>query len=490
MPERRRGVQMLKPKKYLAAAMAVLFVLSLLPIFVSCAKNITEKNAPEEKTDVYDAPSDVEEDAYADNLAEQDFGGSPFRIAAQDAPWLYVLYDVPEETGEVINDAVYKRNRKIEERFNVEIVQNLVDVSPGGVVRKNAKAGIAAYELYLPVDRDALTFGADGIIYRLSDIPNVDIARPYYSQLLNRCLTIGGDLYFAYGSFNLSVYDYTHLLLFNKKMVKDLGLVSPYDFVESGNWTYDKYAEMAKAAVKDADGNGIMDANDIYGLVSQDKQVLPCFWIAAGVQSISKSSEDIPQFTLIGDEKFAAVIDRIFSITYDNDSWYRGNGGGNLADGHTLFFDCNTKGVGDLRGLETDFGILPYPKYTAEQERYYSRVEGGNPGVVSIAATNLEMIGTIFEALNAESAKTVIPAYYDVALKAKYARDEESAGMLDLIFDSRIYDLGDTYWCDILRGGMFLNMFKDDNRNLASELEKVEPKINKEIEKVVNALVK
>jgi hypothetical protein len=198
---------------------------------------------------------------------------------------------------------------------------------------------------------------------------------------------------------------------------------------------------------------------------------------------------------LIEDEKFASVIDKIFAITYDNNSWYPGSLTEEktlrFIDGYTLFADSTFKGVGDLRSIETDFGIIPYPKYTASQNRYYARVEGGNPGVVpKTASSGLLMIGSLLESLNAESAKLVIPKYYDVTLKTKHARDEESSDMLDLIFDSRTYDLGDTYWCMILRDGIFLTMFSKNDRNLTSQLEKVEPKINAEIDKVVNAIMK
>lgn len=472
-------------------------ILLIICAFASCAENTSGNTGNTAKET--DPPGDgsdnivekATEDIYADDLPEQDFGNAEFRIAVQEAAWLYVIYDSQEESGDLLNDAVYQRNRKTEERFNVKITQ-----SPAAdTFKKNVSAGIDAYELYLPVDRDALTFGAEGLIYKIAEIPDVDINKPYWSQSLNECLTIKNDLYFAYGSFNLSVYDYTHVLLFGKQMISDLGLESPYNLVRSGNWTLDKFGEMAKAAVKDLDGNGVMDDGDMYGLVSIDKHVLPCFWIGAGVQSISKTSGDIPQFTLMGDEKFASVIDKIFAVTRDNNSWYPGRWADELTlrfiGGHTLFADSTFKGVGDLRSIESDFGIIPYPKYTADQGKYYARVEGGNPGVVPITASSgLQMIGTILEALNAESAKMVIPKYYDVTLKTKHARDEESSEMLDLIFDSRIYDLGDTYWCMILRDGIFLNMYSKNDRNLASQLEKVEPKINGEIDKVVNAIEK
>ena len=44
--------------------------------------------------------------------------------------------------------------------------------------------------------------------------------------------------------------------------------------------------------------------------------------------------------------------------------------------------------------------------------------------------------------MTAESKYTLIPAYYDIALKTKFARNDESGKMLDLIFANRMYDIG------------------------------------------------
>jgi len=38
--------------------------------------------------------------------------------------------------------------------------------------------------------------------------------------------------------------------------------------------------------------------------------------------------------------------------------------------------------------------------------------------------------------------KTLTPAYYDITLKGKSSRDEESSEMLDLLFNTRCYDFG------------------------------------------------
>lgn len=56
-----------------------------------------------------------------------------------------------------------------------------------------------------------------------------------------------------------------------------------------------------------------------------------------------------------------------------------------------------------------------------------------------------EITGLILEALVYESRYLLLPAYYDVNLKTKFARDDESSAMIDIILANRLYDLGDVY---------------------------------------------
>ena len=56
----------------------------------------------------------------------------------------------------------------------------------------------------------------------------------------------------------------------------------------------------------------------------------------------------------------------------------------------------------------------------------------GIPSVV----TDREVSAILLEALQYESWKTIRPAYYDIALKAKYFQDSVTGQMLDLIFEN------------------------------------------------------
>jgi len=59
--------------------------------------------------------------------------------------------------------------------------------------------------------------------------------------------------------------------------------------------------------------------------------------------------------------------------------------------------------------------------------------------------------------------------------------------MMDIIYNNRVYDLGDTYWCNQLRDGIFLQMFQSNDRDLASKIAGVQNTMDNEIKKTVDA---
>ena len=482
-----------KMKSYISAAL--LFAM----ILCSCGSGTTA-GTPESSTTKPDT-SETTANPLDDDLPEFNFGGEEFVMNALPAAvvsYVNVALDVETETGDELNDAIYRRNRTLEERFNFNLVIQEELASRRDIYHNSVLADDNSFDVFMLVDREALELAQEGMLTSYDKLEHINLEKPYWSQSMNQSLSICGNYYFAYSDFNLLPYDYTHMLVFNKQIIDDLQLENPYELVMSGEWTFDAYASMAKQAIADLDGNSKMDGNDQYGLLAASKQVLPGFWIGAGELSIENNENDEPEFNLASDEHFVDVIESIFNITLDNNSYYMNTASNNndtgaqdmFKDGKGLFMDITFNGVTKLRDMNTNFGIIPYPKWDTAQENYYSRVEGGNVPMVPITSEKLEMTGVILEAMSSESAKTVIPAYYEKLLKGKVTRDDESMEMLDIIYGNRVYDLGDTYWCNTLRDGIFLQMFNGNDRAVASKIASVESTMKTQIQNTVEAFSK
>ena len=102
---------------------------------------------------------------------------------------------------------------------------------------------------------------------------------------------------------------------------------------------------------------------------------------------------------------------------------------------------------------------------------------------VPVTITDPEFVGTVIEALNAESYKRTIPVYYDIVLKTKGSRDEESVAIIDMICENRIFDFGYVYgaW-----GAAFWpqTLMQSKNADISSYYEKNHKSFDKYMEKI------
>jgi hypothetical protein len=269
----------------------------------------------------------------------------------------------------------------------------------------------------------------------------------------------------------------------------------------SGNWTLDKMHSMMKAVSKDLNGNGEMDLEDQYGLLTQYKHSQYLF-NGAGEYMSKLNAEKIPEITIYN-ERAATVCEKLLEMQGDKTITINAEQATSkfidiwdafqvpmFAEDRALFYHAGMNRVTLLRTMETDFGILPPPKYDESQTNYYASVDAWCTSAVSVPVTvpDKETTGLILEALAYESRYTLLPAYYDINLKTKFARDEESRAMIDIILENRLYDLGDMYdWSAI--GSYFGNLSQSKSDSLSTYWEKNSAKIESAMKKTINKIL-
>jgi hypothetical protein len=153
-----------------------------------------------------------------------------------------------------------------------------------------------------------------------------------------------------------------------------------------------------------------------------------------------------------------------------------------------LFMWIRMVNIVPLRSMPTDFGVLPIPKKDKAQDYYSCDVNSwtGLGITVPTTTTDMESTGIFLESYAAESRKRVKPAYYDVLLSGKVARDDESLEMLDIIFGNRTYDIGAIGTYGSLNEIIYLVMTYD--MNVASWVDKKMAKAEKDIDKLINKI--
>jgi len=443
--------------------MSFIFIIA----FISCGDGGTANSGDSNIGDNFgNIPADADQDSASEEnaaqeriepeLPEKDFEGYTFTFLAHridyQGDW---TYDDPaelvaeEETGDTIIDAVYKRNMTIKEKYNINI-DMIPNSDERAVLRRAVGAGDDIYDAVVMKNDRVPDIVTGNLLVRTDYLPYIDLDKPWWDPAVN-ALSIAGKNYLMGGDLLILDNAATNGLLFNKDLMQDLGMELPYNTVKEDKWTMDKLNEIVRNGAADLDGDGIMGENDQWGLgVFND--TMHAFLIGGGGTFASKDDNDIP-FMDFASQRNLAVLDKAMDILYNQD--YVTNqqvaGGLNIRlmfeESRLVFTWGRMHLIEYFRGMEANFGIVPIPKYDENQANYHSLVNPFTGVLLGVpkSADDLERVSIILEALAAESKYTLQPAYYDVALQRKYVRDDESGEMLDIIFNSRVYDIGGMY---------------------------------------------
>ncbi len=441
----------------------------------------------------------VTEAQYMPDLPTKNYNGRDFTfITSSDADdngvdWVTKDIYAEEATGDVITDAVYERNLWIEDTFNIKIKEyQCVAMTE---TKKAVQAGVTDYDATMTSVANGCTLGSGNFVLDLNEIPYLNLTESYWDQNVTANTTIAGKTYFATGDITIVDNEATWVMMYNKAMAQSLDF-DFYDLVKNNQWDMATFYSCAKAAVKDLNGDGKMNgADDQYGFATSDQSSQGLMY-ASGVMLSGKDKEGYP--TIETDTAFLTdVVIAAGEIMADTDtSIITGKPGVTTSDdlrllfegGRSLFFGEVMACVTRMRNSDTDFGLIPFPKYDVEQESYYHFMHktAGKGLCIPTTQPDTEMAGIIIEAMAAKSVYTVTEAYYDKALTYKYMRDEESVEMLDLILKSRVYDMAYIFdW-----GGIFNSVFSlitTGKDTVASTWDKKIKGAEKALEKTITA---
>ena len=453
------------PRKIIILILAAMLIITVN----SCAKNENNTANPE----ITDAPQNVEDATEGSTekvdvmtlVPQQDLGGFNINFLT-DIVWdwdfgpMHMEY-VEEQNGEPVNDAFYIRNTILEDRLNIKISEKVCMKNEAPTLAKKLiNAGSDEYAVVLAQSWNIGALALDGYFVNLNEMPGLQLDKPWWDRHSIRDYSIKNHLYFMTGDYNLINNDATWMLYFNKVMTQNLGLELPYDLVRDGKWTYDRMMTYQKAAARDVDGNGEWTAADIWGQVTHTQHYTGIL-IAGGENLITRDADGLPVYGQVT-ERFYRVYDKIIEMMqtpgYTMNIYL--NIKGLPADKHATYNFLNDEALfcpeilahtRRFRQMESDFGVLPHPKYDDAQPEYHSYVLGQvTVTCIPNTNTNLEKTSTVLDALGMLSEYTIIPAYYEISYIGKFFRDDESIAMIDIIRNSREYNIADAYgWGNI-----------------------------------------
>ena len=396
-------------------------------------------------------------------------------------------------TGDIINDAVYERNSKVEEKYNIVIK----GITGGwGDIAKSVMAGDNAFDVATPGVVEAFKNGVNGNLAAIQDIPYIDYEKPWWRTNSITDASVSHKNFFLVSDINMLSYDSTAVMFFNKYLVEQYSLEDPYDMVITGAWTFDNMIKTGKSISSDLNGDGIYGEEDIYGMACNSYGALT-YTYGSGVLFTEKDNNDVPSLSI--NERFLTHFQNVVNLCYNDVSVlfserFTSNNGRirvpqtAFEENRLLFYNEMLNRTSLLRSMETDFGILPMPKQDESQENYYTFVHQGNSTTISVLLTaDLDRAGRILEDMAFLSYLYIRPAYVDISLKTKFARDERSVDMLDIIMNNTRYDIA------LISGHALVNdlrtLLMNGNENIASEMASKESAYITSLEQTIDKIV-
>jgi len=442
-----------------------------------------------------------------DGLPDTDMDGFSLNILHHDDTWLTwakTQLVAPEENGELINDAIYKRKIYIEDRFNC--VLNISEMDQTAKVFKNlVTSGDTTYDLIMQYGLHVL--GNIDYLADFNNLPHIQLDEEYWNPNATSVFAVGDKQLAVAGNYTLSYLSGATTFLFNKEIADNLKLTENlYQSVYDGKWTTDKFYETVVQGISDLNGDSKIEAeNDCIGITGQAKAYWNSLIIGAGFRYVDFNEDHEPYFNLKGNERMLEFLQKIverestepyiYPVTNDmlststiqNATPNADFKSGNSFFSQAMIFKIET----EMRDMETDFGILPPPKYDEKQETYKSYANIGE--ILTLPRTfdmsRAENVGMLLEAMAFYSQQHIVPAYKETVLQVKLTRDEDSPKMLDYIFSDIVFDYGTVVWESAITGPIIKNYLMPRSSTLVSAVEGIATKMDADIEKLLESAV-
>ncbi len=502
-------------KKLLVCLLALLMV---LPFAVACSGDSDDqsKAGPSNSTGKLTTPV-VDLGGREINVLCWDFGTGNKSIKGYTGE---IMYD--ENSSNSVDLAKKEVVARVQELYNCKIVGTLTsntNETIPSIVKEQVQADNHEFDICFDNLAQASTLALEKFILDLNTVPGINLKDAWWDQNAVADLSIGGKNYFTCGDINTFDDQGTWVILFNKSLKEKQNIEEDfYQLVRDNKWTYDKFVEICtkNQVTHDSNGDNALDELDTWAYGGESFNIY-VHLVAAGMKIANKDEvTDLPYLTVSTEAQTTyTALTKILEFYNDENTvmiadsptyaakfpWGTYNPFDETVhkafiEGRELFYMGGLFNLVSLRDMAEgqEFGILPIPKNSASQDRYYHTVSHNNASVMflpaSLPAEDLNNIGLVISALGELSKQEVTPEFYDIQLKYRDARDDDSGEMLDLIFESRAFDLGAAFnWgADANGWGGILGQYMNLDPNVASRFESVYAKSQLALEEFLNKI--
>ena len=349
--------------------------------------------------------------------------------------------------SDVVGNAVYLRNMAVEDRLDVELDWTFVDGDWDDrnkfaqQVDATSSSGMA-YDAVVCYNLVPYVLAVKGLVENLYGTDYIDLTAPWWPSAYMGEALYNDTIYGLVESCAFGTLRQMTGVFFNNDLIDDKNLKSPYDMVAADEWTFDNMMTMLKGTYEDRNSNGTKDANDFYGITTGTTPKIDSWFYGMGYRWSDFDGEGNLEL-LAGKPEIIEYTNRL-AEAFGQEDFYP------VDSKHALMFTEEraimymTSVVladGYLKKLDMNYGIVPVPKGSADQERYYTHLSNTHDAwCVPMNVKNLSNSSAVIECMASESYRKVDPVYYENCIKLRYATDERLGVMYDLIRDSITFD--------------------------------------------------
>ena len=177
-----------------------------------------------------------------------------------------------EITGEALDEEFFERTGRTEERLNVVLAIDEVEVDytvAVATIRNSITTNQSAWDIVVGWSPRIPQIAAEGLYYNLRNFDYFDASNIWWSQSLARELTVNDRMFMASGDVSIDYMESSHTVFFNQTLAKAMGMdySTFYKTVSEGKWTFDELYNLSKDAYSNLNGNDTMDNGDQFGLL-------------------------------------------------------------------------------------------------------------------------------------------------------------------------------------------------------------------------------
>ena len=502
-------------KKILVLLLAALLVLSL----VACGNTSdTETQAPDTETKAPETQEgeDVRYDANFDRNSVKDnvptdlrFDGKTvtFFVRLGQEIWQYEM-DVNEIMNDTLYDAIYYRNKTVEERLGVTID---TIAQPGAyndrltwndTLRTAVNTQSNDFDAAAIYTSQGSVLAIENMYYNVIDFPYINLEKPWWNQNVQDELTMFDTLYYLAGDIAVSEITDTFCLTYNKDLYDrfygSTG-VALYDVVTNNEWTMDYLYDLVAGAYDEQNGDGTISDGDIVGLVSKAPTTHESWyeaWVPALGLAYTTMNRGIPELSFYS-ERTITAFDSLRNLIAANPGTLAQDQvlTSKFTDGYVLFSMTNLNAGSGYREMKDAYGVLPLPMLDQSQGGYTTTTATVSSLVTilsSLPDSRKELVGATLELLAAESYKQVTPEYFEVAVKTKYSESPEDAKIYDMILNSVTISFGSCYGTASILGANgnapITTLFRDVSADLVQKWETHSTAYGENLQKLIDGL--